>query len=497
EAAVAKYLSSVTANSDSNPYVRVSTTKQKDGTTLITLNALAVTPTDPAKPLPEVTLNVNSDLNEDGVSHGISIVLKLCVRAKPTSLKLNHTSYSFCTGDSFELIAMPMPQGDTASHYVFDVLDDSIVSVEEKAATDGNGHFMIKALKMGVTTVMISSTTDSRINAKCVITVGNKPTQITVKDKIITLAVGGSYQLEPMYVDAAGNQFGGTFKFALDAAGQQQSDYLSVDKNGMVTALKLPEDGARKQIMVSSKLWENDLNAIVVYINIIEAASRRIGFKQSDYVIALNESIVIAPVYTPENAKSHLRYTLTRSSATSATAEAVAMTVADDEQSVTLKASNTVRGVYILKVETYSTNPNIVLPKAEGTCTITVGYRATGIAVDKPYLTMGVGEKLSPGYKLLPAGAVSSDVYYSIERILPADLWGDQVGGNAVSYLRPGTAITDDQLDPNDYTKSVSGEYTGSYIQAVSPGVIRVEMRTATSAHNTGVKTQWVIEIKH
>ncbi|MEG2251514.1 MAG: Ig-like domain-containing protein, partial [Clostridia bacterium] len=248
--------------------------------------------------------------------------------------------------------------------------------------------------------------------------------------------------------------------------------------------------------MVSSKLWENDLNAIVVYINIIEAASMRIGFKQSDYVIALNESIVIAPVYTPENAKSHLRYTLTRSSATSATAEAVAMTVADDEQSVTLKASNTVRGVYILKVETYSTNPNIVLPKAEGTCTITVGYRATGIAVDKPYLTMGVGEKLSPGYKLLPAGAVSSDVYYSIERILPADLWGDQVGGNAVSYLRPGTAITDDQLDPNDYTKSVSGEYTGSYIQAVSPGVIRVEMRTATSAHNTGVKTQWVIEIK-
>ncbi|MEG2253271.1 MAG: hypothetical protein RSC98_09530, partial [Clostridia bacterium] len=259
EAAVAKYLSSVTANSDSNPYVRVSTTKQKDGTTLITLNALAVTPTDPAKPLPEVTLNVNSDLNEDGVSHGISIVLKLCVRAKPTSLKLNHTSYSFCTGDSFELIAMPMPQGDTANHYVFDVLDDSIVSVEEKAATDGNGHFMIKALKMGVTTVMISSTTDSRINAKCVITVGNKPTQITVKDKIITLAVGGSYQLEPMYVDAAGNQFGGTFKFALDAAGQQQSDYLSVDKNGMVTALKLPEDGARKQVMVSSKLWENDL----------------------------------------------------------------------------------------------------------------------------------------------------------------------------------------------------------------------------------------------
>ncbi|MEG1775811.1 MAG: hypothetical protein RR367_04865, partial [Clostridia bacterium] len=67
----------------------------------------------------------------------------------------------------------------------------------------------------------------------------------------------------------------------------------------------------------------------------------------------------------------------------------------------------------------------------------------------------------------MPAGAVSSDVYYSIERILPADLWGDQVGGNAVSYLRPGTAITDDQLDPNDYTKSVSGEYTGSYIQAV------------------------------
>lgn len=164
------------------------------------------------------------------------------------NIKLNKKDVSMDIGGSFDLKVTLVPSnGDEVINYESN--DENIATV------DNNGK--IVGVSAGETTILVT-VEGTNLKTECKVVVSNNiitVQELFVQNSVVNIKVDETYQLNVTAIPS--NAVDKSLKYSIDAG----NDYLTVDENGLVTALKV----GRGKVRITSNA-NQDVSIIVDFI---------------------------------------------------------------------------------------------------------------------------------------------------------------------------------------------------------------------------------------
>lgn len=175
--------------------------------------------TEPESPASEDDSS-ETESSEVGAVDLCAFTLEDSPRSNQSPLQLNESDLYIGIGETFKgLCVVTQPEDDSAPAVVWRSSDKKKVTVNSKTG-------VIKGIRKG--TAVIYAKTDDGREATCSVTVGKKPTSVSLNPKTATLSVGMTGQLTPM----VSGGFSGSYTFKTN-----KKKVATVDGKGRVTAV--------------------------------------------------------------------------------------------------------------------------------------------------------------------------------------------------------------------------------------------------------------------
>lgn len=204
-----------------------------------------------------------------------------------TTLALSDSVITANVGDSIKIVASYSPD-----QYILaaDKVITWTTSNSDVITVSGNGTFpSIKAIGPGTAT--LTAKTTSGVTKTCKITVLQYPTKITITSKNMQLAVGESDKIQYTLTPSKLTNTVVTWE-------SMNPDYLTVDKDGRVTANAAGREG-KSVVQVIGKT-ANGLTATINVTVIQPVTSLKLNYNK--YTIAKGKTFTLIPTITPANA---------------------------------------------------------------------------------------------------------------------------------------------------------------------------------------------------
>ncbi len=291
------------------------------------------------------------------------------VRPAPTELTLNAEALTLGVGDTYQLAAS-VQKGGAIGRLNWYSDDPRCVSVDE------NGKLNI--YREGTATISVS--TYNGLTARCVVTAGEAPDQITLSRTSLEMGIGEKYQLEVSLTDGVVSAITWT---------TSDSDIVTVS-DGKLTAV------AEGTAVITAATY-NGLTADC-YVT-VKPAPEQLALSESKLILGVGETSVLTAVF-PEEFASALTWTTSNSDVVSISTESAA---AIQDRTVYLVANQT--GTSLITVRTYS--------GVKATCSVIVRPAPTELTLNAETLTLGVGDTYQLAASVDKGAAIGRLNWYS------------------------------------------------------------------------------------
>ena len=155
--------------------------------------------------------------------NGESARIKIAVKKAPTKVTVSPTTLKIGANGMQHQLTAKVNSGAYTNTYTYTSSNTDAVKV------DGNG--LLTSVNPGTATITVKSYNGKK--ATCKVTVYGEPDQITLSETARTLGAGSSFTLKATATDAQGNSTYANYTYSV----QQDSDIISVDASGKITAL--------------------------------------------------------------------------------------------------------------------------------------------------------------------------------------------------------------------------------------------------------------------